>query len=97
VTEAPIAPVDNAGAENTPRRGRPRPSVTLERDEQVFGELTSGGRTRTQLSEVIDATPGQIYLSLYRLRKTDRVEKVRENGKHVWRPIAGVQSNAVAA
>lgn len=78
-TEAP-APAAEAPAN---RRGRPRPDVTIQRDEQVF-ELLAEPLTRGQLVERTGLKPTQVYLALYRLRKADRVQKSRSGANHVW-------------
>lgn len=60
------------------QRGRPRPDATVERDERVFKHLEAGGpKTRPELATELDLPGNQIYLSLYRLNRSDppRIEK----------------------
>ena len=59
------------------RRGRPRPPEVEARDLRVVELLTEGPKTRNQLTEVLGVKPGIAYLSIYRLRREGRVEKVR--------------------
>lgn len=70
--------------QSTRRRGRPRPTATIERDKQVLEHLQGRPSTRAELAEKIDATSGQIYLSLYRLRRDSHVQRSRVDGRHVW-------------
>ena len=88
VTDVIEAPAAETTTTVGGRRGRPRPAVTLQRDEDVFMKVTEGVGTRRELTEHIDATSGQVYLSLYRLRLAGRIARVRENGKHIWRVTA---------
>lgn len=84
------------------KRGRPRPEATKERDAQVLA-LIDGPKTREQLAEELTAQvratnpdaeaikPGLVYLSLYRLRRDNKVTVARgENGKQVWSVAAAV-------
>lgn len=77
---APAAPA-------APRRGRPRPETTIQRDEQVAQALVAGGKTREDLATETGLTKSEVYLSLHRLRKAGRVERTREGGKHVWAQV----------
>lgn len=70
-----------------PRRGRPRPESTIQRDEQVAQALVAGGKTREDLATETGLTKSEIYLSLHRLRKAGRVERARDGGKHVWTQV----------
>jgi uncharacterized membrane protein len=72
-------------AATTSRRGRPRPQSTIDRDQQVLNELTGDGKTREDLVTATNLTKTQVYLSLYRLRAQELVERSRDGGKHVWK------------
>jgi predicted transcriptional regulator of viral defense system len=66
-------------------RGRPRPTATIERDEQVFLSLHNNGPTsRAQVAEWFGVNPNIIYLALNRLRNAGRIEKVRRGKHHLW-------------
>lgn len=54
-------------------RGRPRPSETMKRDEQIMELLRTGPRTRNQICKETGLTTSIVYLSLDRLRKRDQV------------------------
>jgi len=78
--------IENQEAQAT-RRGRPRPLVTLERDEVVFKALDEAGATRTrkELTELTGLPGNQVYACLNRLRRTDRVQKVNGNSYRLLR------------
>lgn len=70
-------------------RGRPRPSFTLERDEEVCRFLHHNGPTgRSVLADHFRVNANLIYLSLGRLRKAGRVQKVRDHKIHLWQCTA---------
>lgn len=76
------------------RRGRPRPESTIARDEQVFELIPADGSTitRNALADALQVEPKAIYLSLYRLSRSQRIERVHEGGSHVWKRVsAGVE------
>lgn len=77
-----------AEANAAPRRGRPRPESTIQRDEQVFQALVAGGKTREDLATETGLTKSEVYLSLHRLRNAGKVERTRDSGKHVWAHVA---------
>jgi len=79
---------DEAAAATAPRRGRPRPQETIQRDEQVLQALGAEGKTREDLVTTTGLTANQVYLSLWRLRKNGQAERSRDNGKHVWKATA---------
>lgn len=68
-----------------PRRGRPRPQSTIDRDQQVLQALADGGKTREDLVTATGLGKNQVYLSLYRLRVAGQVERTRDGGKHLWK------------
>lgn len=66
-------------------RGRPRPDFTKQRDEEVFLALHNNGPTsRAQIAIWLNVNQNVIYLSLSRLRKVGRIEKVRQGKHHLW-------------
>jgi site-specific DNA-cytosine methylase len=73
------------------QRGRPRPGETVERDRRVFETLAGAGKTREALATELDMEPKLVYLSLYRLRRDGRVERVRQDGAHFWQRVAGAE------
>lgn len=85
VTEVatPEAPTDDG------RKGRPRPNETVERDQRVFDALAEQGLTREAISNKLGITSNLVYLSLWRLRRDERVERVRHEGANVWQRVAG--------
>lgn len=83
VVETPAPQADETAA----RRGRPRPDNTVQRDEQVFEQL-SEPRTRGQLAEMTGLDARAVYLSLHRLRTTNRIQRTREGAQHVWSRVA---------
>ncbi len=57
-------------------RGRPRPAATLERDEKVLAHLNeAGAKTRKQLVEELGLPGNEIYLSLYRLNRDQKITR----------------------
>lgn len=72
--------------EGTTRRGRPRPQDTIERDKQVYAKLLEGPATREQLAESLGAPPTHVYLSLYRLRRDGRAQRL-EDQRFVWQAV----------
>lgn len=72
-----------AEATETPTRGRPRPTATIERDEQVFAVL-DGAKTKDEVADATGLEAKQVYLSLWRLARDGRVTKAREAGAHRW-------------
>lgn len=61
-----------------PKRGRPRPQETIDRDEQILNLLVESGkpRTRNEIMQETGLTSVQVYLSLSRLRLEDRATYV---------------------
>jgi hypothetical protein len=88
VTQPETQPETEIETQVTRRRGRPRPAATIERDAQVLAQLQGQPSTRAELVEKIDATSGQIYLSLFRLRQVGHAQRSRLDGRHVWH-VAG--------
>ncbi|MFJ8049789.1 hypothetical protein [Streptomyces luteogriseus] len=67
-----------------PRRGRPRPAETIERDERIYTILVSGPRSRGQLAQETDLTTDLVHLALSRLRRAGRVRQCLSGGVIVW-------------
>lgn len=70
---------EGANAEATTSKGRPRDEATIQRDESVVKALGEGPATRDELATKLDIAGNLVYLSLWRLRKADKVIKL--NGK----------------
>lgn len=75
--------IEQTDSADGPRRGRPRPGHTIERDELVFEKLNES-MTKAQLVESTGLPKNEVYLSLYRLRAAGRIERSRAGGNHVW-------------
>lgn len=83
-TESPEAP--QATEPPTMRRGRPRSEETIQRDETVLRTLTEHARTKEQLAQDLGLKDTHVYLSLWRLRRDGKVEKVTDGDvRHLWR------------
>jgi predicted Rossmann fold nucleotide-binding protein DprA/Smf involved in DNA uptake len=88
-SDAPGSSATDAPTEPPRRRGRPRSPETIERDEQVLTALRAGPLTKAQLVEKLGLPPQRVYLSLWRLRREERV--VRDSGgqtRHLWSVVA---------
>lgn len=93
--EAPVADdvvtEDQSVEQEKPRRGRPRSQETLARDEQVLKLLSDGQpRSRRQIADEIGVEEQSIvYLSLYRLRRDGRIQRVSDsNGaRFAWTTV----------
>lgn len=85
--EAPAEAVEST-ADESGSRGRPRPSETVQRDQQVYDTLVEPMSRETLVAKLTEAgtpvTPKAIYLSLWRLRRAERVARTREGGSHLW-------------
>lgn len=74
------------------RKGRPRPTDTVERDEVVFSYLnglrnedgTRGSKTRKELAVELELAPNVVYLCLYRLSRAERIVRGKIGGGHNW-------------
>lgn len=77
--EAPTAPR---------RRGRPRSQETIERDARVLASLGEGPLTKEQLVEQLGLAPQLVYLSLWRLKRDNRVERTSDGvARHTWSAV----------
>jgi len=70
--------------QTVPRRGRPRPAETIERDETIHQLLTEGSRSRGQLAQETGLTTDLVALALGRLRRANRVRQCLQDGVIVW-------------
>lgn len=72
------------------RRGRPRSPQTIERDSRVLAALRDGGpRTKEQLVAELGLQPQHVYLSLWRLRRENRVSRAATGvERHIWHVVA---------
>jgi len=69
-------------------RGRPRPEVTIARDEEIFAFLTESGQAnRVSIAAAFGVNVNIVYLSLSRLRKDGRVRTVRDGKRHLWSAV----------
>jgi hypothetical protein len=75
--------------QTAPRRGRPRPAETIERDERIHALLTQGSLSRGQLAHETGLTTDLVALALGRLRRDGRVRQCLQGGVIVWSVIDG--------
>jgi len=98
-TEAAVAvqepPQVETGEQSGPRRGRPRPNETVERDEKVLAAIGDKSLTRDELATALSLSPAQTYLSLHRLRANGKVERTRDGSQHRWRQLTATAAPAV--
>lgn len=95
VTEVAEAPTETGEAAKA-GRGRPRPAEVAERDQKVFEALAAEPLTREALTARLveagvlpEADKNLVYLSLWRLRRAEKIERTRgEGGAHVWAHVA---------
>jgi predicted Rossmann fold nucleotide-binding protein DprA/Smf involved in DNA uptake len=67
--------------DSSARRGRPRSPEVVERDDAVYAVLTAGPATREQVAEAVGITPSAAYLSLWRLKRDEKIKRVEGNGR----------------
>lgn len=70
--------------QTAPRRGRPRPAETIERDERIYQLLAEGSMSRGQLAQEANLTTDLVALALGRLRRDGRVRQCLDGGVIVW-------------
>ncbi|WP_164387187.1 hypothetical protein [Streptomyces sp. OM5714] len=70
--------------QTTPRRGRPRPTETIERDNQIHALLVDGALSRGQIAQETGLTADLVHLALRRLQRDDRVRQCLQHGVIVW-------------
>lgn len=57
-------------------RGRPRPDATVERDARVLAFLNEKGpASRKVIAEGLEIGGNEVYLSLYRLSRADKIKR----------------------
>jgi hypothetical protein len=74
------------------KRGRPRPEAVVARDEKVLSIVSATGEagiTRKALADQLvaensEVKPSEAYLSLFRLRKDEKVKRTSVDGHQVW-------------
>lgn len=74
------------------KRGRPRPEAVVARDEKVLGMVAATGEagiTRKALADALvaensEVKPSEAYLSLFRLRRDEKVKRTSVEGHQVW-------------
>lgn len=70
--------------QTTPRRGRPRPTETIERDDRIHALLAKGARSRGQIAQETGLTTDLVHLALRRLQRDGRVRQCLQAGVIVW-------------
>lgn len=70
--------------QTTPRRGRPRPTETIERDNRIHALLERGALSRGQIAQETGLTADLVHLALRRLQRDDRVRQCLQHGVIVW-------------
>lgn len=88
VTEV-AAPETPTEAPTDGRKGRPRPPETVERDQKVFDALAGGGMSREAIANALEMDRNAVYLSLWRLKRDERVRPIRHEGAQLWERVAG--------
>lgn len=87
--EAPAAATESTSDGEQPKRGRGRgrPADVVERDQKVLAAVTAEGITREKIAEVTGLDSVRVYQSLWRLRRDEKVERVREGRGHAWKLV----------
>lgn len=69
-------------APQRPRRGRPRPAETIERDRKILGLLKANpdGMARNAIAEEMGLEPVKTWLALDRLRGQGLAKKIHAEG-----------------
>lgn len=69
-------------APQRPRRGRPRPAETIERDRNILGLLQANpdGLSRNAIAEEMGLEPVKTWLALDRLRERNMAKKIHPEG-----------------
>ena len=70
--------------QTAPRRGRPRPAETIERDERIYELLAAGSMSRGDIAQETCLTTDLVALALGRLRRDGRVRQCLDGGVIVW-------------
>jgi predicted ArsR family transcriptional regulator len=71
-----------------PRRGRPRPEESIERDLRIRTLLINEGpKTRNEIADSLGMSKSLAYLALSRLRESGKVKRcLKADGTSVWQP-----------
>jgi len=79
-----------------PPRGRPRPAETIRRDETILAMLQDNpdGLTRNDIAEEMGLNKSRTYLSLDRLRRDGKAQKISPEGSQadkdtLWVAVKG--------
>lgn len=69
-------------APQRPRRGRPRPAETIERDRKILAMLRASpdGLSRNAIAEEMGLEPVKTWLALNRLRQQGLAKKINAEG-----------------
>lgn len=67
-------------------RGRPRPMEAIARDEAILKLLKRqrNPMTRNQIAETLQLPLGLVYLSLDRLRKEGKINRIENDSRFTW-------------
>jgi hypothetical protein len=83
-------------AQERPVRGRPRPAETIERDQKILALLKDhpDGLPRNGIAEAMGLNKSVTYLSLDRLRRQGKAQKISPEGSQadkdtLWVAIKG--------
>lgn len=94
----PTGDVENVeipeNGEKPPRRGRPRPAATVERDNKVFEVLGTNALTRDEIANLVGVSSDSAYLSLHRLRREGRVQREAGGAGARWSRVDAATQNA---
>lgn len=70
--------------QTAPRRGRPRPAETIERDNRIHALLAGYPRSRGQIARETGLSTDLVHLALRRLQRDGRVQQCLKGGVIVW-------------
>lgn len=89
--------VEPRDGERSGRRGRPRSQEAIARDEAVYAQLTNGAQlTRNEIAEAVSQPGGLTYLSLYRLKRENRVVRVSDGStRRAWRQVTAEDAQPI--
>src|SRR5690349_2402229 len=91
-----VEPTEGAEPAATEKKGRPRPTATVELDQRGLQHIqnTPDGVTKETLGEALGVAPNLAYLVIYRLRVAGEIHKEHVGGKYVWKAGAPTVSEA---
>lgn len=89
MAKAKTKPAAAEATEEAPKRGRgrPRPQEVIDRDEVVFAALTEP-LAKSEIVEKTGLEPNEVYLSLWRLHKAERIQLGDGERPRVWARVA---------